>query len=74
MGKITIYGRAGSSNTKAVLEKYGDKATYVDVSEDVAKLQEMLKHSGGVKRVPVDCELVRTARSIGISFGDDVSH
>ncbi|MFC1611032.1 hypothetical protein ACFL6C_08740 [Myxococcota bacterium] len=53
MAKITIYGKAGSPNTKAAIAAYKEKANYVDVENDAAKLEEMLKHSGGVRRVPV---------------------
>jgi glutaredoxin 3 len=32
---------------------YGNRATYVDVMQDRNKLQEMLRHSGGARDVPV---------------------
>jgi len=35
---------------------YGKKAKYFDVKSDSAKLQEMLKLSGGVRQVPVILE------------------
>jgi glutaredoxin 3 len=35
---------------------YGDKAKYVDVKSDNAKLQEMLKLSGGLRQVPIILE------------------
>ena len=35
---------------------YGDRAVYVSVDDDPAKLREMLEHSGGVRQVPVIVE------------------
>jgi glutaredoxin len=35
---------------------YGDKAKYVDVKSDNAKLQEMLKLSSGLRQVPIILE------------------
>lgn len=35
---------------------YGDKAIYVDVVREKDKLEEMLKHSDGVRKVPVIVE------------------
>jgi hypothetical protein len=35
---------------------YGDKATYVDVDDDIRDLQKMLDHSGGKMAVPVIVE------------------
>jgi glutaredoxin 3 len=34
-------------------EAYGNKAEFIDVKADVAKLQEMLKYSKGARTVPV---------------------
>ena len=44
---------------------YGKKAKYVDVKSDSAKLQEMLKLSGGVRQVPVIIE----AGKVTIGYG-----
>ncbi len=35
---------------------YGKKAQYFDVKSDSAKLEEMLKHSNGIRKVPVIIE------------------
>ena len=32
---------------------YGGRAMYIDVAQDAEKLQEMLKLSGGSRKVPV---------------------
>ena len=51
-----IYGKAGWPYTDQALSAYGKKAKYIDVKSDSAKLQEMLKISGGVRQVPVIVE------------------
>lgn len=53
MANITIYGRMNSPNTKAAVDKYREKATFIDVSGSAEKMQEMLEHSKGEARVPV---------------------
>jgi len=35
---------------------YGDRAEYFDVKSDSTKLEEMLKYSEGVRKVPVIVE------------------
>lgn len=35
---------------------YGEKAQYYDVKSDSAKMEEMLKHSEGIRKVPVIIE------------------
>ena len=35
---------------------YGDKAVYYDVRDERSRLDEMLKYSNGVKKVPVIVE------------------
>jgi glutaredoxin len=35
---------------------FGDKAVYIDVKADAAKLKEMLQCSGGARQVPVIVE------------------
>jgi len=51
--EILIYGKSGCPFTDKALSAYGKKARYIDVESDGAKLQEMLKLSGGVRKVPV---------------------
>ncbi|MFX4262099.1 UXX-star selenoprotein family 1 [Pelotomaculum propionicicum] len=50
---IVIYGKAGCPFTDKALSAYGKSAAYFDVQSDAEKLQEMLKLSGGVRKVPV---------------------
>jgi len=56
MAEIVIYGKAGCPYTQRALSDYGDKAKYFDVKLDNKKLEEMLKLSGGVRKVPVIVE------------------
>jgi glutaredoxin len=51
--KIIIYGKSGWPYTSNARSAYGDEAVYVDVKADKNNLDEMLKHSGGVREVPV---------------------
>jgi len=55
-GKVIIYGKAGWPFTDKARSVYGDQAEYIDVKEDSQKLEEMLKLSGGVRKVPVIVE------------------
>jgi glutaredoxin len=49
------------------LDAFGGSATYHDVQKDAARLEEMLKLSGGVRKVPV---IVQGGRaSIGFERG-----
>jgi len=54
--KIIIYGKDGCPYTDQARLNYGDKAEYIDVRKDPSKMQEMLKFSGGARRVPVIVE------------------
>ncbi len=51
-GKITIYGMLGCPYTEKAKTSYR-KAEYFDVKQDPVKLEEMLQHSKGVRKVPV---------------------
>lgn len=51
--KVIIYGKAGCPFTDKALLAFGENARYIDVGSDVAKLEEMLNISGGVRKVPV---------------------
>lgn len=53
---IVVYGKAGCPYTQQALSDYGDKAKYFDVKLDSEKLEEMLRLSGGVRKVPVIVE------------------
>jgi len=53
---IILYGRDACPFTRAAREAYrqqGKKVSYVNVTKDPAKLEEMLKLSGGYRKVPV---------------------
>ena len=54
--KVVIYGKAGCPYTGRARSAYGEKATYVEVLEDTNKLEEMLRFSNGVRKVPVIVE------------------
>jgi len=54
--KIVIYGKAGWPFTEKARLAYGDKTEYYDVKLDNNKLNEMLKYSEGVRKVPVIVE------------------
>jgi len=54
--EIVIYGRAGCPFTDKAISAYGKRAKYFDVQSVSQKLQEMLKLSDGVRKVPVIVE------------------
>jgi glutaredoxin 3 len=54
--KVLIFGKAGCPFTEKAVSTFGDKAHYYDVTADSTKLEEMLKYSGGVRKVPVIVE------------------
>ncbi len=54
--KVIIYGKVGWPYTDKARSAYGNNAKYFDVEADNKKLEEMLKHSGGVRNVPVIVE------------------
>ncbi|MBI4848306.1 MAG: glutaredoxin [Nitrospirae bacterium] len=53
---VIIYGKAGCPFTEKARSAYGWGAQYYDVKADKAKLEEMLKHTGGQRKVPVIVE------------------
>ncbi len=63
--KITIYGKAGCPYTDKAREGY-KSALYFDVKQDPAKLEEMLKYSRGVRKVPV---IVDGGGKVSIGYG-----
>jgi glutaredoxin 3 len=67
--KVIIYGKVGWPFTDKAREAYGNKAEYFDVREDGSKLDEMLKHSNGVRRVPVIVEEGKVIVGFGGSWG-----
>lgn len=52
-----------------VAGKFGQMAAFRPPEIVPAPLTEVI---GGIRQVPVDGEIVRTARSLGISFGDEI--
>ena len=67
--KIIIYGKAGWPFTDKARLAYGDKAEYYDVKLDNNKLNEMLKYSEGVRKVPVIVEGNKVTVGYGGSWG-----
>ncbi|MCX5855119.1 MAG: UXX-star (seleno)protein family 1 [Deltaproteobacteria bacterium] len=63
--EILIYGKSGCPFTDKALSAYGKRARYIDVESDGAKLQEMLKLSDGVRKVPVIVEGARVTIGYG---------
>jgi glutaredoxin len=51
--KIIIYGKAGCPYTSDARAAYGENVEYFDVMIDSSRLDEMLKLSKGVRKVPV---------------------
>ena len=68
-GKVIIYGKAGWPFTDKARSVYGDQAEYIDVKTDAQKLEEMLKLSGGVRKVPVIVEEGRVSIGFGGAWG-----
>ncbi len=64
---VTIYGKEGCPYTGAAREEFGrkGKVAYFDVKKDAARLEEMLKHSNGARRVPV---IVDEAGKVTVGF------
>ena len=54
--KVIIYGKSSWPYTQNARSAYKDRAQYFDVKKDSSKLEEMLKHSDGVREVPVIIE------------------
>jgi glutaredoxin 3 len=50
--KVIIYGKAGCPYTDKAKSAY-KTAEYFDVKQDPVKLEEMLKYSKGIRKVPV---------------------
>ena len=60
---VRIYGKPGYPHTKRAREAW-PQAQFVDVLADPLKLAEMLKLSGGVRRIPV----IVNGESVEIGF------
>jgi glutaredoxin len=67
--KVIIYGKGGWPHTEKARSAYGKNAKYYDVEADSTKLEEMLKHSKGVRNVPVILEGSKIIVGYGGSWG-----
>jgi len=54
--KIIIYGKEGCPYTSDARAAYGENAEYIDVKADINRLDEMLRLTKGVRKVPVIIE------------------
>ena len=67
--KVIIFGKSTWPYTNQARSAYGDNATYVDVVAEPDKLEEMLKFSKGVRKVPVIVEGKKVEIGYGGSWG-----
>lgn len=67
--KVIIFGKAGWPFTEKARSAYGETAKYFDVKSDSTKLEEMLKYSGGIRKVPVIIEEGKVTIGYGGSWG-----
>ena len=67
--RIIIFGKVGWPYTEKARSAYGDEAQYVDVKAGSEKLEEMLKYSGGVRKVPVIVQGEKITIGYGGSWG-----
>ena len=67
--KIIIYGKDGWPYTEKARSAYKENSVYINVKSDSGKLEEMLKHSGGVRKVPVILEGGKVTVGYGGSWG-----
>lgn len=67
--KVIIYGKAGWPYTDKARLDYKDKVVYYDVKADKTRMDEMLKYSGGDRRVPVIVEGDNITVGYGGSWG-----
>ncbi|MCX5829629.1 MAG: UXX-star (seleno)protein family 1 [Deltaproteobacteria bacterium] len=54
--EIVIYGKAACPFTGKAISAYGKRTRYIDVGEDSAQFQIMLKLTNGVRQIPVIVE------------------
>jgi len=60
--------RYGATAVRMASEgKWGHMVTYSPPTMGMVTLEEAVAEAG---KVPVDCDTVRTARELGVSFGD----
>ena len=67
--KVIIFGKSAWPYTNQARSAYGDSATYVDVVREPDKLEEMLKFSKGVRKVPVIVEGNKVEIGYGGTWG-----
>lgn len=63
--RVTIYGTENCPFTRKAREAYGQRAIFVDVGSNNAKLEEMLRYSKGKRQIPVIVE----GEKVSIGFG-----
>jgi glutaredoxin 3 len=68
-GEIIIYGTETCPFCIQARAAYGDRATFIDVDQNLDKLREMLALSGGKRQVPVIVEGDR----VTVGFAGDAS-
>ena len=66
--ELIIYGKAGWPYTEKARSAH-TTAKYFDVMKDPVKLEEMLRHSKGVRKVPVVVEGEKVSIGYGGSWG-----
>ncbi len=67
--KIIIYGKAAWPFSEKARSAYGKNAQYVDVEVESGKLEEMLKFTGGERKVPVIVEGEKVTTGYGGTWG-----
>jgi len=67
--KVMIFGTVSWPYTNKAREAYGDKAIFVDVGSNSAKLEEMLKYSNGRRQVPVIVDGDKVTVGFGGAWG-----
>lgn len=67
--KVVIYGKERWPYTIEARSAYGERAIYIDVMEDKSKLGDMLKYTGGARKVPVIVEGDKVKIGFGGTWG-----
>ena len=67
--KVLIFGKSGWPYTDQARSAYEEKAEYIDVKKDPSKINDLLKYSGGVRKVPVVVEDGKATVGYGGSWG-----
>ena len=67
--KIMIFGKSGWPYTDSARKALKGEVEYFDVKMDRAKLEEMIKYSNGVRKVPVIVKGTDVTIGYGGSWG-----